>query len=101
MPNRYSLPTRHHALLRHVTLFALLIAGGSGIAWDVCTRPHMQLSDINEKMGVANDVLLARTVGVRPGEPANVLEATPLDDANASRRFGGETAATNDVVSRN
>jgi hypothetical protein len=56
----YCVPTPYTALLRRVTLLALLCAGGGGIAWSCYALPRSELGGMNERMDAANDVLMYR-----------------------------------------
>ena len=61
MPRLYCyMPSPYTSLLRRMTLSALLLAGGMGIAWACYIAPPSQMRGLNQQLGAANDVLLAR-----------------------------------------
>lgn len=63
--HHFCVPPPYTTLIGRVTLCALLLAGGSGIAWDCFGRPPSELRGLNDKLLVANDALMSRAVSAR------------------------------------
>jgi len=86
MPRRHlHLPSHYSNLLDRLTLAALLLAGGSGITWDLYHPPGSELRTFNNQLIAANDVLLSRamSVGDVDGRAGSERGAPPLADAAA------------------
>ena len=85
MPRRHlHLPSHYSNLLGRLTLAALLLAGGSGITWDLYHPPGSQLRNFNNQLIAANDVLLSRAMSVGDDGRAGMERgAAPLADAAA------------------
>ena len=65
MPRRHlHLPPQYSNLLGRFTLVALLLAGGSGITWDLYQTQRSASPVFNEQLVAANDVLLNRAMSV-------------------------------------
>lgn len=82
--NRYYFPPAHHTLLGRVTLVAILLAGGSGIAYDFYTRPLSQMASMNAQLDAAHDALLSRALGIKAENCVAVNEVASLHPAGAS-----------------
>jgi hypothetical protein len=81
MPRRHlSLPSHYSNLLGRVTLAALLLAGGSGVAWDLVHTPGSELRGFNEQLIAANDVLLDRALHAGSGAGMAHMQAPPGTD---------------------
>ena len=81
-------------LIGRVTLCALLMAGGSGIAWDVFTMPQSGMDGINQQLVAANDALATRAVTTR----AVIRQDSAAAVALASSDAGNDAAAETTVV---
>lgn len=99
MPHRYCLPTPYHGVLRRATLVALLLAGGSGIGWDVYFHSHTQLGGYNEQMDVVQDALLSKAVGARADNRGGNMASGLMQTANVSRGFNADASPTGEVLS--
>lgn len=82
--NRYYFPPAHHTLLGRVTLVAILLAGGSGIAYDFYTQPPSQLASVNAQLNAAHDALLSRALGVKAENCVAVNELASLRQASTA-----------------
>jgi len=87
----YCVPLPYTALLRRITLVALLCAGGSGIAWSVYTMPRSSLGGMNQQLDAANDVLMARAASGRGASRAD--DGSSGTPQSATADGGGEVLA--------
>ena len=95
MPRHYfHVPPPYTNAIGRVTLCALLLAGGSGIAWDVLTMPQSEMSGINQQLVAANDALATRAVTTR----AVIRQDSAAAVALASSDAGNDAAAETTVV---
>ena len=63
--HHFCVPPPYTTLIGRATLCALLLAGGSGIAWDCFGMAPTALRGLNDKLLVANDALTSRAVSAR------------------------------------
>jgi hypothetical protein len=92
MPRQYfHVPPPYSNLIGRVTLCALLMAGGSGIAWDVFTMPQSEMGSINQQLVAANDALATRAVTTRAVIRQDSAAAVALVQADVSNDAAAET----------
>jgi hypothetical protein len=85
-------------LIGRVTLCALLLAGGSGIAWDIFDMPKSGMGAINEQLLAANDALATRSVTTRAVIRQDSAAEVALLPAEVSKESINDAAAETTVV---
>ncbi|WP_332877830.1 hypothetical protein [Massilia sp. S19_KUP03_FR1] len=99
MPRHYfHVPPPYSNLIGRVTLCALLLAGGSGIAWDVFTVPQSEMGGINQQLLAANDALATRAVTTRAVIRQDSAAAVALTPSDAAKDPEADAAAETTVV---
>jgi len=96
--HHFYVPPPYSNLIGRVTLCALLLAGGSGIAWDVFTMPQSELGGINAQLVAANDALASRAVTTRASIRQDSAAAVALAPPDAARDAGNDAAAETTVI---
>lgn len=91
--NRYYFPPAHHTLLGRVTLVAILLAGGSGIAYDFYTRPPSQLATMNAQLDAAHDALLSKALGAKAENCVDGIDMASVRQASVASRLATRLAA--------
>ncbi len=87
----FYVPPPYSNLIGRVTLCALLLAGGSGIAWDVFTMPQSEMGGINQQLVAANDALATRAVTTRAVIRQDSAAAVTLAEPDAGNDAATET----------
>jgi len=96
MPRRHLyLPSHYSNLLGRLTLAALLLAGGSGITWDLYHAPGSELRSFNNQLIAANDVLIDRAMSVGDVDVGAGVRhnAAPLAGASALPGYTADLVA--------
>jgi hypothetical protein len=99
MPRHYfHVPPPYSNAIGRVTLCALLLAGGSGIAWDIFTVPQSELGGINQQLMAANDALATRAVTTRAVIRQDSAATVALAPPDAAKDAGNDAAAETTVI---
>lgn len=98
MPSRHYYAPPYSNLIGRATLCALLLAGGSGIAWDVFTMPQSEMSGINQQLVAANDTLATRAVTTRAVIRQDSAAVVALAPSDAAKDTGKDASAETTVV---
>lgn len=96
--HHFHVPPPYSNLIGRVTLCALLLAGGSGIAWDIFNTPKSGMGAINEQLLAANDSLATRPVTTRAVIRQDSAAAVTLLPAEVLKQARNDAAAVTAVV---
>ena len=96
--HHFHVPPPYSNLIGRVTLCALLLAGGSGIAWDIFDMPKSGMGAVNEQLLAANDALATRSVTTRAVIRQDSAAAVALLPAEVSKESSNDAAAETTVV---